>query len=102
MAPSDKKSLKDLAQENPTQLGDPVSLKAETSDNQPTEQDMPNKDSAARTVNQAPGNGEGNDNRSQVGDPVSLKSETSDNEPTEQDRGALGTDKSRGNGKPKM
>lgn len=36
---SDKKSLKDLAKENPTQLGDPVSLKAETSDNEPTDQD---------------------------------------------------------------
>jgi hypothetical protein len=34
-----KKSLKDLAKENPTQLGDPVSLKAETSDHEPTDQD---------------------------------------------------------------
>jgi hypothetical protein len=29
----DKKSLKDVAKENPTQIGDPVSLKAETSKN---------------------------------------------------------------------
>lgn len=36
---SNKKSLKELAQENPTQLGDPVSLKAETSDHEPTDQD---------------------------------------------------------------
>ena len=36
---SDKKSLKDVAKENPTQLGDPVSLKAETSDHEPTDQD---------------------------------------------------------------
>jgi hypothetical protein len=36
---SDKKSLKELAKENPTQLGDPVSLKAETSDHEPTDQD---------------------------------------------------------------
>lgn len=34
-----KKSLKELAKENPTQLGDPVSLKAETSDHEPTDQD---------------------------------------------------------------
>ena len=50
------KSLKDLAQDklekNPSQLGDPVSLKAETSDSHPTEQDRgaqpadPNKKSS--------------------------------------------------------
>lgn len=34
-----KKSLKEAAKENATQLGDPVSLKAETSDNEPTDQD---------------------------------------------------------------
>lgn len=34
-----KKSLKELAKGNPTQLGDPVSLKAETSDTEPTDQD---------------------------------------------------------------
>lgn len=34
-----KKSLKELAQKNPTQIGDPVSLKAETSDTEPTDQD---------------------------------------------------------------
>lgn len=33
------KSLKELAKGNPTQLGDPVSLKAETSDHEPTHQD---------------------------------------------------------------
>lgn len=38
------KSLKDIAQQkinkgNPSQLGDPVSLKAETSNNEPTDQD---------------------------------------------------------------
>lgn len=34
-----KKSLKDLAKENPTMLGDPVSLKAEKADSSPTDQD---------------------------------------------------------------
>lgn len=99
----DKKSLKDLAKENPTQLGDPVSLKAETSDNQPTENDVPNKDSnAARTTEKMPKDKMKEDNPSQLGDAVSLKTETSDSEPTEQDRGSLGTGKDRGNGKPKM
>ena len=36
---SGKKSLKEVAKGNPTQLGDPVSLKAETSDHEPTDQD---------------------------------------------------------------
>ncbi|PMD33667.1 hypothetical protein L207DRAFT_571151 [Hyaloscypha variabilis F] len=43
MAPSDKKTLRESALEtnktNPSQLGDPVSLKSETSDTSPTEQD---------------------------------------------------------------
>ena len=36
------KTLKELAKSNPTMLGDPVSLKAETSDTSPTENDRPN------------------------------------------------------------
>ncbi|KAF2207485.1 hypothetical protein CERZMDRAFT_102382 [Cercospora zeae-maydis SCOH1-5] len=36
---SPQKSLKDVAKQNPTQIGDPVSLKAETSDTEPTDQD---------------------------------------------------------------
>ena len=98
----DRQSLKDLAQEksktNPTQLGDPISLKAETSDNEPTENDRPNKSIQGRAVNQAPGEKK-KDKPTQLGDPVSLKSETSNSEPTEHDGGALGTIK---NGKPKM
>ena len=39
-----EKSLKDSAKDNPTAMGDPVSLKAEKSDNEPTEHDRPNKD----------------------------------------------------------
>ncbi|KAK5168284.1 uncharacterized protein LTR77_006853 [Saxophila tyrrhenica] len=105
MAPSDlksspKKSLKDLASENPTQIGDPVSLKAETSNTQPTEHDMPNKADRARPVG-GEGAKEGEQaNRSQLGDPVSLKAEPSGSEPTEEDRGARGTEGK--NGKPKM
>ncbi|KAK3651221.1 hypothetical protein LTR56_002079 [Elasticomyces elasticus] len=97
MAPSNNKSLKQIAKETqsaaPSQLGDPVSLKAETSDSQPTEQDKPNK---------APNGGEHKSlkesmqeslkhNPSALGDPVSLKAETSDTEPTADDRGTRGT-----------
>lgn len=44
MAGSDNKSLKQIAEDklksgNASQLGDPVSLKAETADSEPTEQD---------------------------------------------------------------
>ncbi|KAI4761792.1 hypothetical protein E4T52_05984 [Aureobasidium sp. EXF-3400] len=81
------KSLKDTAKDNPTQLGDPVSLKAETSSTEPTEKDRPNKSGSG---------GDGHkslkelakENPTQLGDPVSLKAETSNTEPTENDRGA--------------
>ncbi|KAJ9616400.1 hypothetical protein H2200_000118 [Cladophialophora chaetospira] len=39
------KSLSDAAKENPTALGDPVSLKAEKSESSPTENDRPNQSS---------------------------------------------------------
>jgi hypothetical protein len=83
-----QKSLKDTAKDNPTQLGDPVSLKAETSSTEPTEKDRPAKSS------QKGGDGHkslkdlAKENPTQLGDPVSLKAETSDTEPTENDRGA--------------
>ena len=93
MSKPGKKSLKDLAKENPTQLGDPVSLKAETSDTQPTDDDMPNKSAQARAVNGEGQNNGTTSNKTQLGDPVSLKAETSIGEPTERNRG---------NGKPKM
>ncbi|KAK5120501.1 hypothetical protein LTR85_006156 [Meristemomyces frigidus] len=114
MAPSDDKSLKRIAEEKnstaPSQLGDPVSLKAETSDHQPTDQDMPNK--APNKTDQQ----DGKDNRSlkevaqekmktnpsMLGDPVSLKAETSSNEPTKDDRGTLGTGRDEKTGKPKL
>ncbi|TKA62960.1 hypothetical protein B0A55_10646 [Friedmanniomyces simplex] len=104
MAPSDNKSLKQIAKEKqtaaPSQLGDPVSMKAETSSSSPTEQDKPNK---------APNQAEHKSlkesmqeslkhNATALGDPVSLKAETSDSEPTMDDRGARGTLKT---GRPK-
>ncbi|KAF7185061.1 hypothetical protein HII31_13684 [Pseudocercospora fuligena] len=90
------KSLKDSARDNPSQLGDPVSLKAETSKTEPTEQDRPNKnDGDGKTLKQK-AEEKLKKNPSAIGDPVSLKAETSDNEPTDQDRGA------KSSGKPKI
>ncbi|KAF2764645.1 hypothetical protein EJ03DRAFT_301679 [Teratosphaeria nubilosa] len=99
MAPN-QKSLKDLKNEtNPSQLGDPVSLKAETSDNQPTDQDRPNKAPEKRSLKEI-AQDKMETNPSMLGDPVSLKAETSNTEPTADDRGALGTSKN--SGKPKI
>lgn len=75
---------------NPSQLGDPVSLKAETSDTEPTEQDRPNKADRARAVGKEGMDSGGETNKSQLGDPVSLKAEPSNTEVTEQDRGTVG------------
>ncbi|KJY00962.1 hypothetical protein TI39_contig307g00074 [Zymoseptoria brevis] len=85
MAPSDKKSLKDLAKENPTQIGDPVSLKAETSKTEPTNQDRPNKGKEEKSLKEI-AEDDLKHNPTALGDPVSLKAETSDTEPTDQDR----------------
>ncbi|KAK5132643.1 hypothetical protein LTR08_008765 [Meristemomyces frigidus] len=110
MAPSLKEVAQDKMKSNPSQIGDPVSMKAETSDTQPTEQDKPNK-----APNKSSEQG-GEDNRSlkeiaqdkmktnpsMLGDPVSLKAETSNTEPTKDDRGTLGTGKDEKTGKPKL
>jgi hypothetical protein len=95
MAPVNGSSLKDKAEaslkKNPSALGDPVSLKAETSDTEPTDQDRPAKQGGKKgkkTLNEM-----AKSNPTMLGDPVSLKAETSDTEPTPDDRGALGTSK---------
>ncbi|MCJ1397534.1 Acyl-CoA dehydrogenase member 10 [Xylographa trunciseda] len=94
------KSLKELAQENQTQLGDPVSLKAETADSEPTEQDRgagsPSSQTDSTSSLGKPSQSQqrkslkdlATENPSQLGDPVSLKAETADSSPTDQDRGA--------------
>ncbi|KAK5256532.1 hypothetical protein LTR16_003056 [Cryomyces antarcticus] len=99
-----RKTLKQAAQDNITMLGDPVSLKAETADSEPTDQDRGAR-SSARTGKTSKsfsddteerGNSSGSrslkeaakNNRSMLGDPVSLKAEASESEPTDQDRGA--------------
>jgi hypothetical protein len=115
-----KKTLREAALEtneaNPSQLGDPVSLKAETSSNSPTSQDRGassspcnseiNKIAPAPTKGNRGGDRKGgidghktlrqrameklDENPSQLGDPVSLKVETAESEPTDNDRGAAG------------
>ena len=102
-----QKAEEKLASRNATQLGDPISLKAETSDNIPTPEEAgakgshedpnqplsdakpeskpPPKDSKHKTLKEIAQE----TNPTMLGDPISLKAETSDTEPTENDRGAL-------------
>jgi hypothetical protein len=95
----DNKSLKQIATEkntsNPSQLGDPVSLKAETSSTQPTKDDLGAKGShegkGEKTLKQRAQEKIDKGNPSQLGDPVSLKAETSDTVVSGDDRGALET-----------
>ena len=47
------KSLKETAKSNPTMLGDPVSLKAETSNTSPTENDRPHQAAGGSQSNSA-------------------------------------------------
>ncbi|KAJ9627751.1 hypothetical protein H2203_002964 [Taxawa tesnikishii (nom. ined.)] len=98
------KPLKEVAQDaqNRSQLGDPVSLKAETSKGSPTNQDK-GAQGGHKSLKQI-AEEKMEKNPTQLGDPVSLKAETSDTEPTEQDRGAAGADprKDNKNTKPKL
>lgn len=94
----DNKSLKQIADEknktNPSQLGDPVSLKAEISSTKPTKDDLGAKGEGGKgekTLKERAQEKMDSGNPSQLGDPVSLKAETSDSEPTPDDRGALKT-----------
>ena len=86
----------------PTQLGDASSLKAETSDLSPSDDEMPSKSDEEKGTGKAEKEKPKlkDMNPRMLGDPASLRAETSDNEPTEHDRGALGTSKQ--SGKPKM
>ncbi|GAM82417.1 hypothetical protein ANO11243_003960 [Dothideomycetidae sp. 11243] len=87
-----KKSLSESLKSNPTALGDPVSLRAEKSNTEPTENDRPNKDKKSlKEIAEE----KLKTNPSQLGDPISLKAETSNTNPTPTESGAR-------NGKPKM
>jgi hypothetical protein len=103
----DNKSLKDIAREknekNPSQLGDPVSLKAEAADSKPTPDDTgakSDKDDGEKKTLKQKAEEKLKSNPTALGDPVSLKAETSDTEVTADDRGARGTSKN--SGKPKI
>lgn len=92
---------------NPSQLGDPISLKAETSDTNPKPEEAGSAKSTPSTSTSPPAKS-GNDkqgdetlrekaakklhgpeaNPSQLGDPTSLKAETTDHVPTPGEEGA--------------
>lgn len=84
-----KSKAENALSQNPSALGDPISIKSETT---PSEHDLPGSD-----IKDSQRKGDGKSlkeiakasNPTMLGDPVSLKAETSDSEPTDQDRGAL-------------
>ncbi|TGJ82037.1 hypothetical protein E0Z10_g6715 [Xylaria hypoxylon] len=86
---------------NPSQLGDPISLKAENSDNVSTDEEKgASSPSSSPSAKSRSSKGEtlrekaakklnGPDaNPSQLGDPISLKNETSPGVPVDSERGA--------------
>ena len=95
----DNKSLASITREknskDPSQIGDPVSLKAETSDSKPTPDDTGAKSDSGNATLKQKAEEKLKNNPSALGDPVSLKAETSDTEVTKDDRGARGTGKSK-------
>lgn len=87
---SSSDSLSEAAKKNRSQLGDPVSLKSETSDSQPTKDDI-----STERKNDKTSNGKKETlaekaikNPTALGDPVSLKAEQSKRIPTEEEKGA--------------
>ncbi|KAK6443230.1 hypothetical protein LTR95_000054 [Oleoguttula sp. CCFEE 5521] len=89
--PTFKQSLKQVAQTNPTQIGDPVSLKAETANSKPTPDDTGAKKSDDdKSLKEIAEEKLERGNPTMLGDPVSLKAETANSEPTPDDRGASG------------
>lgn len=100
-----EKAMKKI-QGNPSQLGDPISIKAETSDYVPTE----DAEGAASTSSGGDERKEGKTlrekaaeklngpdaNPTQLGDPVSLKNETSPGVPVDSEKGADTEERVRG------
>ncbi|KAI1313950.1 hypothetical protein F5Y03DRAFT_389438 [Xylaria venustula] len=93
---------------NPSQLGDPISIKAENSETVPTDGEAGASSSSSSSKspsNSSSGDGETlrekaakklngpNANPSQLGDPISLKNETSPGIPVDSERGADGQEK---------
>ncbi|KAI6083974.1 hypothetical protein F4821DRAFT_243789 [Hypoxylon rubiginosum] len=94
---------------NPSQLGDPISMKAETSDQMPTEEEQGAQGSPQSSSKNTDKPGKKNWNHenhetlrekamkklhgpdanpSQLGDPISMKAETSDKMPADSEEGA--------------
>jgi len=103
-----QKSLKHSAEDNRSRLGDPTSLKAETSDTKPGENDRDVPQSTRSIPDSSESHKQGpsgtrtqqkskqyktlkesaQENMTMLGDPVSLKAETADSHPTDNDLGA--------------
>ncbi|KAI1374316.1 hypothetical protein F4677DRAFT_176324 [Hypoxylon crocopeplum] len=88
---------------NPSQLGDPINLKAEKSNNVPTEGERGATENKENNKNKESGKSNNDEslrekaakklhgpeaNPSQLGDPISLKAETSDKVPADSEEGA--------------
>ena len=71
---------------NPSQLGDPVSLKAETSNSWPTGREFGPRGSGTPWFHLS-----NSARRTMLGDPISLKVETVDTEPVDHDNGPSGS-----------
>lgn len=74
---------------NPSQLGDPVSLKAETSNTSPTDQDLGARSGSASNAKPTSSLSDAA-KKTMLGDPVSLKAETADKDPVDHDNGPSG------------
>jgi len=103
-----QKSLKQSAEDNRSRLGDPTSLKAETSDTKPDKSDREVPQSTRSIPDSSESQKQGprgtstqqkskqhktlkesaQENITMLGDPVSLKAETADSHPTDNDLGA--------------
>lgn len=86
----DDQSLKSKAQQklksgNASQLGDPVSLKAETSERVPKEGEEGAKTNEHKTLKEVAQE----TNPSMLGDPISLKAETEDYKPSAKEEGGF-------------
>lgn len=91
LPPSEKPdSLANSAKKNPSALGDPVSLKNESSDSSPTEHDKGSgpKEAKDNSKDHETLSQKALKNPSALGDPVSIKAEQSTLVPTDEARGA--------------
>ncbi|EKG17018.1 hypothetical protein MPH_05707 [Macrophomina phaseolina MS6] len=75
---------------NPSQLGDPVSLKAETSNTSPTDQDLGAHGVSRNSAKQSASLSDAT-KKTMLGDPVSLKAETAEKDPVDHDNGPSGS-----------